>query len=126
MAEFKVKLGDVFLISHSEIPHFYVVIAPISKDLFLLVNLTSRKPNLESACILEPSLQLPDFINRESVINYRQAVEISTSGLQKKMRQGLCQFKDTLGEETLFRIQAGGLKSRFLKNQYKEILKQVL
>lgn len=126
MAEFNINLGDVFLISHSEIPHFYIVISPIAKDLFLLVNLTSRKPNSEAVCILEPSPQLPDFITCESVINYRQAVNWSSAALQKMIRQGSCKPRGNIGQDVLLRIQLGGLASKFLSNRYKEALRQIL
>lgn len=126
MEKLKVELGSVFWISISKIPHFYIVIAQIADDVFLLVNLTTRKPNLEATCILTPSRQLPDFIQQESVINYRQAIEMSRSGLQRMILAGTCSAKGKIDPEILLRVQAGGLVSQFLKNRYKDLLKQLL
>ena len=64
MASIIINLGDAFLLDtppNSE--HLYIAIAQTSESSYLFVNVTSRRPNSEDACILLPGSGLPSFIN---------------------------------------------------------------
>jgi hypothetical protein len=127
MNSISVDLGDVFLI---ETPprgmHLYFVIAHVSSDLHLLVNATTLDEKSEKACILRPGYGVPDFITHESVITYRRCREISSSGINRLIYQGICVEKGCCSDDILIQIQQGGLKSKLLPNKYKTILRTCL
>ncbi len=84
MASIIINLGDAFLIdTPPNGEHLYIAIAPTSEDKYLFVNVTSRRTNSETVCILFPGLGVPNFIVRESVIAYQYAREMNAATLAK-------------------------------------------
>ncbi|MEA5616908.1 hypothetical protein VB711_03495 [Cronbergia sp. UHCC 0137] len=122
-----INLGDVFLIdTPPNKQHFYVAIAITSDNKYLFVNLTEKRNNCETACILVPHPSLPNFIVKESVIAYEYAREWDATDLSKCITSGSSIPKDFFAPDILFQIQQGGLTSKKLKNKYKTALKNFL
>ena len=127
MASIIINLGDAFLLDtppNSE--HLYIAIAQTSESSYLFVNVTSRRPNSEDACILLPGSGLPSFIIRESVIAYQFAREINATELAGLITAGSPIPKGSCSVAVLAQIQQGGLVSKRLKNRYKVALKGFL
>ena len=127
MASVSIRLGDAFLIqTPPKGKHLYVAIAKTTKTRYLFVSINSRQPTSETACILQPGPDVPDFIIHESVINYRFARELNTKDLAKLMPTGNRTAKGHCSHQILKRIQEGGLVSKRLKNRYKHALKDFM
>lgn len=127
MASIIINLGDAFLVDtppNSE--HLYIAIAQTSESSYLFVNVTSRRPNSEDACILLPGSGVPSFIIRESVIAYQFAREINATELAGLITAGSPIPKGSCSVAVLAQIQQGGLVSKRLKNRYKVALKGFL
>jgi len=127
MASIIINLGDAFLLDtppNSE--HLYIAIAQTSESSYLFVNVTSRRPNSEDACILLPGSGVPSFIIRESVIAYQFAREINATELAGLITAGSPIPKGSCSVAVLAQIQQGGLVSKRLKNKYKVALKGFL
>jgi hypothetical protein len=63
MCSITINLGDAFLIdTPPNGQHLYIAIAQISLNNYLFVNFTTRKANSETACILLPGSDVPNFI----------------------------------------------------------------
>jgi hypothetical protein len=122
-----INLGDAFLLDtppNSE--HLYIAIAQTTETDYLFVNVTSRRPNSDTSCILLPGGDVPSFIAHESVIAYQFAREISIEELKSLITTGSPIPKGYCSEDILQRIQQGGLASKRLKNKYKNALKTFL
>lgn len=128
MSDININLGDAFLL---ETPpngqHLFIAIAPTSNNKYLFVNLTKRRNNSESACILIPATEgMPSFITHESVIAYKHVREMGSCDLTrvicKDSRIPKCQFPANI----LSQIQQGGIKSKQLPKKEKKALKQFL
>lgn len=127
MASIIINLGDAFLLDtppNSE--HLYIAIAQTSESSYLFVNVTSRRPNSEDACILLPGSGVPSFIIRESVIAYQFAREINATELAGLITAGSPIPKGSCSVAVLAQIQQAGLVSKRLKNRYKVALKGFL
>ena len=127
MASIIINLGDAFLLDtppNSE--HLYIAIAQTSESSHLFVNVTSRRPNSEDACILLPGSGVPSFIIRESVIAYQFAREMNATELAGLITAGSPIPKGSCSVAVLAQIQQGGLVSKRLKNKYKVALKGFL
>ncbi|MEG5137657.1 MULTISPECIES: hypothetical protein [unclassified Microcoleus] len=127
MASIIINLGDAFLLDtppNSE--HLYIAIAQTSESSYLFVNVTSRRPNSEDACILLPGSGVPSFIIRESVIDYQYAREMNATELARLITAGSPIPKGSCSVAVLAQIQQGGLVSKRLKNRYKVALKSCL
>lgn len=106
--------------------HLYIAIAQTSESKYLFVNVTSRRPNSEAACVLLPGLGVPSFIVRESVIAYQFAREMNVTELAGLITAGSSIPKGSCSVAVLTQIQQGGLVSKRLKNRYKTALKAFL
>ncbi|MEG5061257.1 hypothetical protein QUB60_26085 [Microcoleus sp. A2-C5] len=127
MASIIINLGDAFLLDtppNSE--HLYIAIAQTSESSYLFVNVTSRRPNSEDACILLPGSGVPSFIIRESVIAYQFAREMNDTELAGLITAGSPIPKGSCSVAVLAQIQQGGLVSKRLKNRYKVALQGFL
>ncbi len=127
MASIIINLGDAFLLDtppNSE--HLYIAIAQTSESSYLFVNVTSRRPNSEDACILLPGSGVPSFIIRESVIAYQFAREMNDTELAGLITAGSPIPKGSCSVAVLAQIQQGGLVSKRFKNRYKVALKSFL
>ena len=127
MASIIIDLGDAFLLdTPPDGEHLYIAIAQTSESSYLFVNITSRRPNYEDACVLLPGLGVPSFIVRESVVAYQRAREMNATQLSGLITAGSPIPKDSCSEAVLAQIQQGGLISKRLKNRYKVALKSFL
>ncbi len=127
MASIPINLGDAFLLdTPPNGEHLYIAIAQTSESDFLFVNVTSRRPNSDPACVLLPGSGVPSFIVRESAIAYQFAREINTNELADLIVIGSPIPKGTCSAVILAQIQQGGLVSQRLKNRYKTALKAFL
>ena len=127
MASITINLGDAFLLHtppNSE--HLYIAIAQTSESSYLFVNVTSRRPGSETACILLPGSDVPSFIVRKSVIAYQYARDMDAIELAGLIAAGSPIPKGFCSEAVLTQIQQGGLVSKRLKNKYKTALKAFL
>ena len=127
MSSISINIGDVFLIdTPPNGQHFYVAIAKTSDNKYLFVNLTDKKNNSETTCILAPDPSLPSFIKKESVITYYFARKMDGNDLAICITSGSPIPKDCFSADIVSQIQQGGLISKKLKNKYKTALKNFL
>ena len=127
MASITINLGDAFLLdTPPNREHLYIAIAQTSENSYLFVNVTSRRPNSDSACVLVPGSGLPSFIVRESVVAYQFAREMNATELAGLITAGSPIPKGSCSAFVLAQIQQGGLVSKRLKNKYKTALKNFL
>ncbi|MFW6358851.1 MAG: hypothetical protein ACOC0N_06515 [Chroococcales cyanobacterium] len=127
MGSITINVGDAFLLNTPPNgQHLYIAIAQSSESKYLFVNVTSRRPNSETACVLIPGSGVPSFIIHESVIAYRFAREMDATELQRLVTPGSPIPKGTCSTSVLQNIQQGGLISRQLRNRYKQSLKAFL
>ncbi len=127
MSSITINLGDAFLINTPpNDQHLYIAIAQTSEINYLFVNVTTRRSNSETACILLPGSSVPNFIVRESVIAYQFAREMDATELSRLITVGSPIPKGTFSATVLSQIQQGGLLSKRLKNRYKTALKSFL
>ncbi|MEH1934997.1 MAG: hypothetical protein V7L14_15145 [Nostoc sp.] len=127
MASITINLGDAFLLDtppNSE--HLYIAIAQTSGSNFLFVNVTTRRPNSETSCVLLPGSGIPSFIVHESVIAYQFAREMDATQLGLLITSGSPIPKGTCSMAVITQIQQGGLVSKRLKKRYKTALKAFL
>jgi len=130
MASIKINLGDAFLL---ETPpngqHLYVAIAPTTNGKYLFANLTTRRPNSETACILLPNATgMPSYVRAESVIAYGSNFirELDANQLDSQICVGSNRPKCTFPPDILTQIQLGGLKSKRLPKMYREYIRSAL
>lgn len=127
MSSISINLGDTFLLdTPPNGEHLYIAIAPIFDDKYLFVNVTTRKTSSETACIITPGTEVPNFIVRESVIAYQFAREMDVTTLISLICVGSPIPKGSCSPLVLSQIQQGGLVSKRLKNKYKLILQTFL
>ncbi|MEH1912234.1 hypothetical protein [Nostoc sp.] len=127
MASITINLGDAFLLDtppNSE--HLYIAIAQTFGSNFLFVNVTTRRPNFETSCVLLPGSGIPSFIVHESVIAYQFAREMDATQLALLITSGSPIPKGTCSITVIRQIQQGGLVSKRLKKRYKTALKAFL
>ena len=128
MTSIKVKLGDAFLL---ETPpndqHLYIAIAKTSADKYLFVNVTTRRAKSDLSCILQPDTEgIPNFVKRESVINYLDAREMGVEQLARVICVGSRVPKCRFSPAILSQIQQGGIVSKRLPKVYKNALRKFL
>ncbi|UKO99641.1 hypothetical protein [Nostoc sp. UHCC 0870] len=127
MSSIPINVGDAFLIdTPPNGQHLYIAIAQTSDTKYLFVNITTRKPNSETVCILLPGADVPNFIVRESVVAYQYAREMDATILASLITSGSPIPKGNCSPAVLSKIQQGGLISKRLKNKYKTLLKSYL
>jgi hypothetical protein len=127
MARIEIDLGDAFLIdTPPNAQHLYIAIARTSESKYLFVNITTRRDNSDTACVLTPGTEIPGFIVRESVIAYNFAREMDAEELSQFITPDSPIPKGKCSDTILERIQQGGLASRRLNNRYKRALKTFL
>jgi hypothetical protein len=127
MLSIAINVGDAFLIdTPPNGQHLYIAIAQTSESQYLFVNVTTRRDNSETACILMPGPDMPVFITRESVVTYKYAREISIEELALLIAPGSPIPKEICSLSVLMQIQQGGLISKRLKNRYKIALREFL
>lgn len=127
MVSITINLGDAFLLDtppNSE--HLYIAIAQTSGSNYLFVNVSSRRPNSETSCVLLPGSGIPSFIVHESVIAYQFAREMDATQLAGLITIGSPIPKGTCSMAVITQIQQGGLVSKRLKKRYKTVLKAFL
>jgi hypothetical protein len=89
MASITIRVGDAFLLdTPPNREHLYIAIAQTSESDYLFVNVTSRRPHSEPACVLLPGSGTPSFVIRESVIAYQFAREINATELTELITAG--------------------------------------
>ncbi len=127
MASITINLGDAFLLdTPPNRQHLYIAIAKTTGNKYLFVNVTSRRSNSETTCILLPGAGVPDFIVRESVIAYQYARELDSTELAQLITANSPIPKGSCSQVILAQIQQGGLVSKRLKKKYKTALKAFL
>lgn len=127
MASITINLGDAFLLDTPPSgEHLYIAIAQTSGSKYLFVNVTSRRLNSETACVLLPGSSVPTFIVHESVIAYQFAREMDANTLAGLITPGSSIPKGSCSPTVLGRIQQGGLVSKRLPKKYKNALKAFL
>jgi hypothetical protein len=123
-----INLGDAFLM---ETPpndqHLYIAIARTSENKYLFVNVTARRERSDLSCILQPNTaDMPSFIKKESVINYRDVREMDGNQLARVICPGSNIPKCRFPPHILSQIQQGGVVSKRLPAIYKTALKAFL
>ncbi len=128
MTSINVKLGDAFLL---ETPpndqHLYIAIAKTTPNKYLFVNVTTRRAKSDLSCVLQPDTEgVPNFVKRESVINYLDAREMDGEQLARVICVGSRIPKCRFSPSILSKIQQGGLISKRLPKVYKNTLRKFL
>ncbi len=119
------NVGDVFLLTTPpNDKHLFVIIAPTQNGKYLCVNVTSKRDNSDTSCILQQGDH--PFVRHDSVIAYRKAREVDAAVIQNQIDRGNCQQYQPFSSKVLNRIQQGGLSSTRLKNKYKNYLNSFL
>jgi hypothetical protein len=127
MSSITINLGDAFLIDTPPTgEHLYIAIAQTSASNYLFVNVTTRRNNSETSCILQPGPDVPCFITRESVIAYQFARDMDAAQLASLITVGSPIPKGRCSMAVLAQIQQGGLASKRLTNKHKTALKSFL
>jgi len=95
------------------IPHLYVVVTPPegSPPRAVIVNLTSQRPNSDTTVILHPGDH--PFIDRPTVVNYKQARCASIEWLKREIDGKIAWADFPFELDVLKRIQDGILQSPF-------------
>jgi hypothetical protein len=127
MTSISINLGDAFLINtppNGE--HLYIAIAQTSENNYLFVNVTTRRSNSDTSCILIPASDVPSFIVSESVVAYQYAREMNAINLASLITIGSPIPKGLCSASVIERIQHGGLASKRLPKKYKSALKAFL
>ncbi len=125
----EIELGDAFLILDTSTKrHLYIVIAVVSENNYLLVNITSSntQPDPEKDCVINPGEGVPEFVDRLSTVAYTYAREFRKNQIYTFMRQGQCQRCGEFSEEQLHRIQERGASSKAIARKYRNLLTEVL
>lgn len=121
------NLGDAFLINTPPNgQHLYIAIAQTTENDYLFVNVTTRRNNSDTSCVLLPGSQVTSFIFHESVIAYQFAREMNVIELASLITPGSPIPKGACSSVVLRKIQQGGLVSKRLKKRYKTALKAFL
>jgi len=127
MTSITINLGDAFLIdTPPNGEHLYIAIAQTSENNYLFVNVTTRRSNSDTSCILIPASDVPSFIVSESVVAYQFAREMDAINLASLITSGSPIPKGLCSATVLERIQQGGLASKRLPKKYKIALKAFL
>jgi hypothetical protein len=101
--------------------HLFVVLTPPDENgEALVVNLsTLRDTEVDCACVLEPA-DYPDFIRHKTVVMYRCTVWGAVAALGTS--RDFAPMPD-LPAPTLAEILAGALRSDFLRERFKRIIR---
>jgi hypothetical protein len=125
----EIELGDAFLILDTSTKrHLYIVIAVVSENNYLLVNITSSNTQVdpEKDCVINPGEGVPDFVVCQSTVAYAYAREFRKNQIYAIMQQRKCQRCGKFSEEQLHRIQERGASSKSIAKKYRNLLTQVL
>jgi hypothetical protein len=115
--------GDTFLIPTPpdyEIKHLYIVAIVINDDEVLLVNITTQHENSDSSCVL--TIGDHDFIDRDSVISYKDAIKTNTNILEMNVKNGKISPRKPVSRELLDRILKGASNSKFLPEELRQYI----
>ncbi|ETR69586.1 MAG: hypothetical protein OMM_09469 [Candidatus Magnetoglobus multicellularis str. Araruama] len=119
------SIGETFLLSTPPNDmHLFVVIAPTQNGNYICVNVTTKRNNSDTSCVLQ-SCDHP-FINHDSVINYKRAREINPATIHNLINNGNCYRRTPVSADVLYRIQQGGINSTRLKKKLKKALRKYL
>lgn len=120
-------LGETFLLkTPPKGNHLFVVAIPLSSSTFLLLPVVSFKEYLEQVCVLEPSSELPDFIEHPSVVDYQNARHVSQYSLDDMQARGYCTPKGMLSTRVHMKILNGALASKRITKQNKRLIREFL
>lgn len=118
-------IGDTFLLSTPpNDKHLFIVIALTQNGKYICVNITSKRNNSDTSCVLERGDH--PFIRHDSIINYKKAREIHPAAIQNQIDRGNCRQYQRISPSVLNKIQQGGITSTRLKNKYKNYLNSFL
>ncbi|MFN9858576.1 MAG: hypothetical protein ACK556_10805, partial [Pseudanabaena sp.] len=107
--------------------HLYIAIAKTSAEKYLFVNVTTRRAKSDLSCVLQPNTEgVPNFVKRESVINYLDAREMNVEQLARVICVGSRIPKCRFSSAVLSQIQQGGIVSKRLPKVYKNALRKFL
>lgn len=121
------QVGECYLIkTPPNGKHWFVVAFQITETRCLLLPFTSKRPKSDLSCVLEPGEDLPDFIEHATVVGYRDALEMTAFGFEDATKRGHCTTAGKVDEFTLELILRSGLESKFLKNKWKKVIREIL
>ncbi|MBW1649958.1 MAG: hypothetical protein JRJ44_04675 [Deltaproteobacteria bacterium] len=117
----QLNVGNAFLLATPpNDKYLFIIIAPTENGKFFCVNLTSKRNNSDTSCILQKEDHT--FIKHDSVINYKDAREINPLIIKQLILKGDCKLYKPVSQEALNKIQDRGITSTRLKNKYKNFL----
>jgi hypothetical protein len=122
-----VCLGDTFWARNpnSNNPEhlFFVIATPaVNGRCFLLVNMTKRRVNSDTSCILTPGDH--PCVTNESVIQYSAAICAKENQLQTVIQRGTFRPGPKASIDLITRIQASALSSDYLRQGYRALIEE--
>ena len=121
------ELGETFLLkTPPKGNHLFVVAIPLSSSTFLLFPVVSFREYLEQVCVLEPSAELPDFIEHKSVVDYKKARQVSQFSLNDMQARGFCNPKGKLSTRVHMKILSCALASKRITKRNKRLIREFL
>ncbi|MEE9259942.1 MAG: hypothetical protein V3U40_02375 [Candidatus Scalindua sediminis] len=117
-----ITTGFAFLSPTPKYPntfHLYIIISIVDTKA-LLVNVTTKKASSDVSCVLQVGDH--DFINRESVINYGEAIIAEIDNLKEALRKREIKPKNPVTEDLLIKILKGARNSKAFRQGYLKYL----
>jgi hypothetical protein len=125
----QLELGDAFIVqTPPNAWHLYAIIATISENKYLLVNVTTSNTQIDpdKDCVIYPGVGVPGFITRQSTIAYRHARDYRGNDIKKFVKSGKWQYSGRFSEEYVYQMQLKGASSEQIKRKYKMVLQNIL
>lgn len=119
--------GDCFLIKTPPSgKHCFVVALVMKSGNYLFFPFSTRRQNSDASCVVLPGEGAPDFIEHESIILYRETLELTAFAIQDATKRGYCTPMGSVSEDLLERILRSALKSKFLKKRLRKIVSEAI
>jgi hypothetical protein len=125
-----VRVGDTFFFQLADqYDHLWVIITSPTglRGNFIAANMTSIKNGLpmDSSCLLHPGDH--PFVRKPTEVHYIRAREWHVNGFDSMSSYGSQVKKHSpVSKAVLYRIQKGAIKSPFLKERLKEVVRSEL
>lgn len=117
------KQGDTFLGGgevHGE-NHLWLIIndPPGHAGVALIVNVSTLRPNAETACIVQPGEH--PFIRHDSYVRYGSARKVKVADLAEAVRKGLLKPHQAASNAFLEKVRAGAKASPLLAGELRAL-----
>lgn len=119
-----VSPGNTFVVKAPPYHRWVVISAPDDDGDVLVVNLTTLKQGAEDqSCVLQPE-DYPSYIKRPTVVRYNKAMQLPAERIEREA--DLIERTESIPPPALRKIQEAALKSPFLRERFKRIVRREL